>query len=322
MKGFSFVMIIAVVATALVLSLSATSFAAPESGVDIVVTTGGTVVTIATPGCLNYDGGVRSFDLVVRTGAWVSNGWDPNKGWITYVSNGVGNYIVTEWRALHICGGSNTEEALIELGKIDSGGVTNPRVVMNPISVATATPTATQTRTPAPTATPTATQTRTPNPTATPTSTATVVPGITSTPTKTPAAGTFSHTLVVVSTIEGVRATIDTPGCLNYNPAVDKWITQVTVIAGVWVSNGQEAAFACQAGADEVDCEAPWETIWGADKGFYALSFEAQHVCAGRSFEEALNELQKIDPNGAQNPLRRVYPVRGLPTVYLPIIRK
>ena len=321
MKGKYLGLVIATVAVAMTLILSATSSAAPL-GVDITVSTGGSTAVISDPGCLNYDGGVRSFDLVVRTGAWVSNGFDPHTAsWVTLVSNGVGNYRLVDLRALHVCGGTDVNEALAELRKIDEGGYNNPRIVVNPISVATATPTVTQTRTP----NPTATATRTVSPTATPTATATATaePGAIITPT--PTLGVFSHTLVVVKTSKGVVGTTDSPGCLNYDPEVDKWVTQVTVLSGVWVSNGQETVFGCDAvaaSADGIDCEAPWETLWGAEKGFYALSFAAQHVCGGRTFEEALSELRKIDPGGAQNPLRRIYPVRGLPTVYLPVIRK
>ncbi len=327
MRGRLFGFVVAAVTVALTLILPVTSSAAPETGVDIVVTIGGIATTIDAPGCLNYDGHHDwEWGISVQEGFWVSNGWSQPRGgpgeWITLVSNGVGYYHFIEWPALHVCGGSTVDEALAELGKIDPNGVQNRRFIVNPVS---ATPTATQTRAPSPAITPTATVTRTTVPTSTPTATATVAPGVTSTPTATPTLGTFAHTLVVVKTIKGVSATIDTPGCLNYDPAVDKWVTQVTVLSGVWVSNGQEAVFGCDisaAGTTSVDCDAPWETLWGSGTGIYRLSWAGYHVCGGRSFEEALSELRKIDPGGASNPLRRVYPVRGLPTIYLPVVLK
>jgi hypothetical protein len=210
-----FCVIIAIVAIALVCFSSATSFAAPQ-GVDITVTTGGSSVVIVAPGCMNFDGSVRNFDITVRSGAWVSNGFDPIDGWITLVSNGSGRYALNEWRALHICGGVTTDEAFAELGKVDPGGVINPRRVINPIPSATATATSY-------------------SPTATP------VPS--------------THVLIVVMTAGGA-ATLTDPGCLNYDGLVQDftiaafsgtWVSngffQPTEGSGYWVNlYGQERA--------------------------------------------------------------------------------
>jgi hypothetical protein len=105
---------------------------ATPQNVDITVTTGGVATVIDSPGCLNYNGGIRNFENSVVSGYWVSNGFDPATGWVTLVSNGIGNYHLVEWQALHICGGSTVDEALSELGKIDPGGVGNPRRIVNP----------------------------------------------------------------------------------------------------------------------------------------------------------------------------------------------
>ena len=313
MRSLVTVVAIAVVATALALSVSATSLAAPESGVDIVVTTGGVAVTIATPGCLNYDGGVRSFDLIVRAGAWVSNGFDPSAGWITLVSNGLGDYRFSSWRGLHVCGGTSVSEALAELRKIDEGGYNNPRVVVNPISVSTATPTATQTHTPNPTATATRTSsptvTQTPVATGTPTATATTVPGATSTPTVTPVASNSTHIIV---TRNGIAESIDSPGCLNYDGTNRDF--RVVSFNGTWVSNGF---------SQPLGMPGYWLNKYGQEHAVYSLfAWSGYHVCAGRDLSEALAELGKVDPNALNNPLY-AYPFeRLLGRLFLPLTLK
>lgn len=297
MRGKLFGLIIAA-ALILVVGFSSATIAAPQSGVDIVVTTGGTTVTISNPGCLNYDGGVRNFNIVVKAGFWVSNGFDPSTGWVTMVSNGIGNYHLAEWRALHICGGSTADGALTELGKVDPNGLRNPRVIVNPAPpVSTATSTATRTAIPMLTAT----ATRVASPTATATSRV-----ITMTPMP------VGRMNVVVTRNNGIIEAITDPGCLNYDGMERDF--RVVAFNGAWVSNGF---------SQPINGPGYWLNKYGQERAIYTLlAWSGYHVCAGRDLDEALTELGKVDPNALSNTLY-AYPFEHLLfRAILPVVLK
>lgn len=260
---------------ALAAPASLVSRAAP-AGLEITVVAAGTPVVMLNPGCLGFNGQPADYRIIVKAGAWVSNGFDPSIGWITLVSSGgEGNYRLTAWQAQHICVGSTVEEAYSALAKWDPGAVNNPRVYV----------------TPAPT----------PTPTATATATTTPLPTATAKPSATPTPGTFSSVRLHIATSKGIQKSLELPACLSFNPDVEGTVSEIKDYSGVWASNGREGA------------DGKWETIWGANPGVYvSTAWAGFNVCGGRTYQEAMTLLATADPGAAGNIPRRVLPVAPL----------